>query len=251
MSVIALATDFGEGVYVGEMKAVILSRAPAARIVDLFHSVSPQSVLEGAFLLSKAWEFFPEETIFVAVVDPGVGSDRRILALRAFDRTFLAPDNGLLSFIPEKSIQDIRAVVNRELFLPHVSNTFHGRDIFAPSAAALASGVPMEKLGRQVRDRAQLADLAPKRSAGGYDGKIVHIDRFGNAVTNLPAGAPPRALSISRKRFRATVKTYADAPEDKPVILRGSFDTWELAIRGGNAARRLKLQVGTPVRQEP
>ena len=250
MGIIALATDFGEGVYVGEMKAVILSRAPAVRIVDLFHSVSAQSVLEGAFLLSKAWGFFPDDTIFVAVVDPGVGSDRRILAIRAFDRVFLAPDNGLLSFIPEKSIQDIRAVVNREVFLPNVSNTFHGRDIFAPSAAALASGIPMEKLGRQVRVMARLDDLAPKRRAGGTDGKIVHIDRFGNAVTNLPAGASPRTLTVLRKRFRATVKTYADAPPGKPVILRGSFDTWEIAIRNGSAARRLKLQVGTPVRQE-
>src|SRR3989338_2487786 len=147
MSLIGLATDFGDSVYVGEMKAVILARAPAARVVDLFHSVSPQCVLEGAFLLSKSWPFFPEGSILVAVVDPGVGSDRRILAVRAHRRTFLAPDNGLLSFISKSDVEDMRVVENRSFFLPHVSATFHGRDIFAPVAGALAKGTPPIPVG--------------------------------------------------------------------------------------------------------
>lgn len=252
MSIVALATDFGEGLYVGQMKAVILSRAPAARIVDLFHSVSPQSVLEGAFLLSKAWSFFPAGTIFVSVVDPGVGTDRRILAVRAHRRTFLAPDNGLLSFIPDREINDSRVVENRKFFLDLVSNTFHGRDIFAPVSAALATGVPLARLGRPAGKIRRLAGLQPRRASGGIDGTIVHVDRFGNAVTNLPAGpaSAPVALRVARKRIRVSARTYADAPSRTPFVLRGSFDTWEIAVRNGNASARLSLRVGMPVRQE-
>ena|SRR3989338_3793809 len=250
MSLIGLATDFGDSVYVGEMKAVILARAPAARVVDLFHSVSPQCVLEGAFLLSKSWPFFPEGSILVAVVDPGVGSDRRILAVRAHRRTFLAPDNGLLSFISKSDVEDMRVVENRSFFLPHVSATFHGRDIFAPVAGALAKCTPLAKLGRRTSAPVRLSDLSPVRRAGGLEGKIVHVDRFGNLVTNLSTRHAPRAIVAGRRRFRSAVRTYSDAPEGRPVILKGSFDTWEIVVKNGSAAHFLKLPIGSPVRQE-
>lgn len=250
MSLIALATDFGDGLYVGEMKAVILCRAPRARVVDLFHSVSPQSVLEGAFLLSKSWGFFPEKTIFVAVIDPGVGSARRILAVRAMNRTFLAPDNGLLSFLPQTSIDEIRSVENKKYFLPDVSSTFHGRDIFSPVAAALSLGTSVSNLGPRAAGMVRLADLAPRRSGNRIEGKIVHIDRFGNAVTNLPASNSSPVVRIGGKTIRAVARTYAEAPAGRPVLVRSSFSTWEIAESRGSAAARLNLRVGQPLRQE-
>jgi S-adenosylmethionine hydrolase len=253
MPIVALATDFGEGLYVGQMKAVILSRAPAVRIVDLFHSVSPQCVLEGSFLLSSAWRFFPAGTIYVCVVDPGVGSARRILAVRAHRQTFLAPDNGLLSFLRDADMEDKRVVENRKFFMEPVSNTFHGRDIFSPVAAALATGTALAKLGRPAGRIERLDGLRPRRVRGGIEGTIVHVDHFGNAVTNLPVGGRPRlapVLKAGRRRFASAVRTYADAPGARPVVLCGSFDTWEIAVRNGDAASRLGLKVGMRVRQE-
>lgn len=250
MSIIALATDFGEGQYVGQMKGVILSRAPSARIVDLFHSVSAQSILEGAFLLSRSWKYFPEKTIFVSVVDPGVGSARRILAVSAHRRTFLAPDNGLLSFLPPSSIDEIRLVENRSLFLPEVSNTFHGRDIFAPVAAALSRSLPPARLGRRIGILKRIADFFPRRAGNVWKGVVVHIDRFGNAVTNIPAGPRRVRLRVGRKYFGTNVRAYFVAPPRRPVVIQGSFDTWEIAIQNGDAARRLGLRVGLPVSAE-
>lgn len=250
MVTIALATDFGDGPYVGQMKAVIGSRAPRARIVDLFHTVSPQCVLESSFLLSKTWRFFPPGSIFVSVVDPGVGSSRKVLAVRAWRHVFLAPDNGILSFIPKMAVHDIRVVENRKYFLTPVSDTFHGRDIFSPVAAALAEGAPFSSLGRKAGDFHRTTDLLPTRIAGGWEGKVAHIDRFGNVVTNLPVSHPVRRLRIAKKNFATLVRTYTSAPRRRPVVLKGSFGTWEIAIRNGNAARSLSLRVGAPVRQE-
>ncbi|MBI4178303.1 SAM-dependent chlorinase/fluorinase [bacterium] len=249
MALIALATDFGEGPYVGQMKAVLLSHAPRAQIVDLFHSVSPQAVLEGAFLLSRTWAFFPRGTVFVAVVDPGVGTRRNILAVRAWGRIFLAPDNGLLSFVPPRAVLDVHLVETRSLFLPTVSSTFHGRDIFAPVAAALSRGTNVRRLGRKVRGFLRDGRLFPERSGGRRTGRIVHIDRFGNAVTNLPSTGAVRGLCIGRRRYGNIVRTYAEAPLRRPVVLRGSFGTWEIALRNGSAARAHALRVGMPVRE--
>ncbi len=254
MSLIALATDFGNGLYVGEMKAVILSRAPRVRVVDLFHDVAPQGVLEGAFLLSKSWRFFPENSIFVCVIDPGVGGDRRILALRAYRRTFLAPDNGLLSFIPDTEVESLRAVRNRRLFLPEVSRTFHGRDIFSPVAAALARRLPLARVGPGLTGTTQprifLPSLSPRKTKKGWVGSVVHVDRFGNVVTNLDASSRFSPIRSGRRVFRRCVRTYADAPLSRPVALKGAFGTWEIAVRNGNAARQTGLRLGSPVGQE-
>ena len=187
VSVITLLTDFGVADYfVGSVKGVILSLNPQARIVDLTHEIPAQDIEAAAFTLLAAYKSFPKGTVHVAVVDPGVGSTRRGIAVVAADQFFVGPDNGIFSYIYERESKfSVYELSNEEFFREPVSPTFHGRDIFAPVAAALSNGVKPAKLGPRVTDPVKLAPLTPEVRDSRILARIIHIDRFGNCVTNI------------------------------------------------------------------
>jgi S-adenosylmethionine hydrolase len=248
--VITLLTDFGHrDIYVGVMHGVILGIAPHARIVDLSHEVGPQAVAEASFLLDSAAPYFPWGTIHVAVVDPGVGSDRRILCARTTRATYLAPDNGLLARVLERDPPSrLISVENPAWFLPRVSSTFHGRDKFAPVAAHLARGLDPRELGPEVHEIKPLfmprpRELAPDR----LQGEVIHIDRFGNIVTNLGELYAARVATarVGSREVRGPVcRAYADREEGAALLIFGSSGFLEISVRGGDAARELGVKNG-------
>lgn len=251
---IALLTDFGLSEYVGVLKGVIASLWEDARIVDLCHTVRPQDVREGAWILRTTYRYFPPGTLFVAVVDPGVGSDRAAVAVESRHYRWVGPDNGLL--FPAVEDDGGLRVVNLPV-PPEASNTFHGRDVFAPAAARWAAGTPLESLGE-----ARLAPLVPLRFYHtSRRGEVVRVDAFGNLVTPVPppqdAGQPGRPVTVallrrSEGRWRRVgrpvtarwVRTYADAPDGTLVVLVGSAGTLEVSRVAGSAAEVLGARSG-------
>ncbi len=228
---ITLLTDFGtRDPYVAAMKGVIASRCEA-RIIDLTHEIAPFDVWEAAFFLRDVVRWWPEGTIFVCVVDPGVGTARRIIAMEADGRMFLAPDNGLLHFVAG----DAHEVTNKSLFLPRGSTTFHGRDRFAPVAAALANGLPIGDLGPRIDDRVAL-DYTP--------GCIIRIDRFGNCITDLVPSSEPFAVMAGDQRIDDLRTTYTG---EGPFLIIGSTGCIEISVANGSAASLLQLGRGDRV----
>ncbi|MBI4423858.1 MAG: SAM-dependent chlorinase/fluorinase [Elusimicrobia bacterium] len=250
-SAMVLLTDFGlSDPFVGVMKGVLLGRAPGVPVVDLTHGIAPQDVRQAAFALLEAVPYFPEGSLFVCVVDPGVGSGRRILWARGDRHQFLAPDNGLLSWVGRRErLRELRAVTRSALFLKPLSRTFHGRDVFAPVAAALARGAAPESLGPRVPSLKRLAFPAPRRAGGKVRGEILAIDRFGNAITSLtPRDLPPRARLRHRGVALGPLRThYAQARAGGLVALTGSSGHVELSVRGGSFARVAGARVGDPI----
>ncbi len=186
--VITLLTDFGyQDAYVGIMKGVIAGINPLANIIDICHNVPPQDIFNGAYLLYTAYKYFPKDTIHVAIVDPGVGSKRDIVCIKTKDSFFLVPNNGILSFIvQEEKPNGIFRVTNNKYFLPTTSNTFHGRDIFAPVAAHLSLGIKPQLLGIKINQLTLLDIPKPtSKKTGLLEGQIIYIDRFGNLITNI------------------------------------------------------------------
>ncbi|HEY6559322.1 MAG TPA: SAM-dependent chlorinase/fluorinase [Polyangiaceae bacterium] len=252
--VITLLTDFGlADPFVGVMKGVIITRFPEARIIDLCHGVTPQQIEEGAFWLERSFGWFPPGTVHVAVVDPGVGSVRRAIAVRAAGHYFVAPDNGILSAPLWDEGAEVRAIDWHALGLPEPSRTFHGRDIFAPVAAELASGrVRFDALGNICRaERAALERCIVDDDR--IDGKVVAVDRFGNLITNIEASLLDRYYPATvwvGGRVCPIVETYSTAAEDELLALVNAFGTLEVAVRNGSAAGYLGLTRGAPVRVE-
>ena len=253
MIIVTLTTDFGtaDG-YVGAMKGLILSLAPQVTLVDISHSVPPQDVHHGARLLATAAPHFPDGTVHVAVVDPGVGSTRRGIALKTPHATFIGPDNGLFTPFLREQIACV-ALTNPATLRHPVSATFHGRDIFVPVAAHVVNGLPFDDLGPPIRDPVLLPLPQTQRlSTGGLRGAVVYVDHFGNLVTNL---GPSLGEGTSVKDIRIVVggivldlcRTYADVPPDELVALVGSDGYLEIAVRDGSAAERLGLDVGAVV----
>lgn len=258
MPIVTLTTDFGtKDGYVGAMKGVLLSICPELTIVDITHEVPPQDVREGAFCLSEVVPFFPPKTLHIAVVDPGVGSARRGVAIETDHGIFVGPDNGIFS--PCLRVTTVRRAVElREPSFrrPEVSRTFHGRDVFAPAAAHLARGVPLTDLGPLVDDLVPLPLREPVLAPGFADGEVVHVDRFGNLVTNIAAGEiphPVRAVELGFLEIRGITSSYADVEPGSYVALVGSRGFLEIAVRDGSAAARLGLARGAKVvvRSEP
>ncbi|HTV22964.1 MAG TPA: SAM-dependent chlorinase/fluorinase [Polyangiaceae bacterium] len=254
--IITLLTDFGLGdPFVGCMKGVILGRFPRAQIIDLTHGVPPQAVAEAAFWLERSQGAFPTGSVHVAVVDPGVGSERRILALEARGQLFLAPDNGLLGerLTSSPGARAVAVDTSRlsALALPPPSATFHGRDIFAPVAAALASGaLTLDALGDPVTPHPCVL-APPVADAEFIRGQVVTVDRFGNLITNIDGAhvdtERPRYVLLAERPV-PLARTYADAPAGELVALVNAFDALEIARRDGNAETHLGLGRGTPVR---
>ena len=265
---ITLLTDFGlADPYVGVMKGVILGINPSATLVDLTHDVPPQDVLQGAFLLGTSWRSFPPRTIHVAVVDPGVGSDRKALLVQGPEHAFLAPDNGLLSFVlPEEEVATVPfkphvgpvpagfsayTLTNPKYWRHPVSATFHGRDIFAPVAAHLSLGVPPEELGEPVDTLMRLALPVAQWQDGVLVGFVLHIDRFGNVVTNVPDAllrqeGQTLTIEIGGRTIEGLSATYS-AGEGLAALI-GSHGNLEVAVRDGSAAQLLGTKVGDEVR---
>jgi S-adenosyl-L-methionine hydrolase (adenosine-forming) len=267
--VIALLTDFGDrDGYAAAVKGVILTDCPRVSLVDVCHQIAPGNVLSASYVLASVWEYFPVGTIFVAVVDPGVGTERRALVAAAAGRTLVAPDNGLVSFLSRRfGAALLTHAVRPAALAPAPSATFHGRDVFAPAAALLARG----KLKR-VRGAVLAPVILPEAfSSTSSDpaapdrvvhGRIVHLDRFGNAVSSIHSDDLPgrEHLTIEftahgrfvrepyRVRLSGVSRTYADVPEGRPLAYVGSSGFLEIGIRNGSAAEKLGMRQGAPVR---
>ncbi len=248
---ITLTTDFQPGSpYIAQMKGVLYSRVPDVRIVDVTHAVPPQNITFGAFALADTVPYFPAGTIHVAVVDPGVGSERELVCVRLGKmpeqaQTVLCPNNGLVSVLARKfPVLSVNLIQNPALFAENPSVTFHGRDILAPVAAALALGVPLSEVGEAVGPE-RLIPLSipePEKTSAGWRGHVLFADSFGNLTTNLTRDLIPNPTLVTAgsKTFRF-VRTYADAPAGSLVALFGSQGRLELAVVNGNAQEILGL----------
>ncbi len=254
-SIITLLTDFGtEDIYLGVMKGTIAGICPSARLIDLTHQIPPQDITAGAFALLNAYPYFPRGTVHLAVVDPGVGSQRRALALKTTAGYFVGPDNGL--FAPSLAKTSIIEAVNLDnpqyWRTDKPSRTFHGRDIFAPVAAHLAAGIPLTVLGSAIDPSTiiPLADHSPQINRGEIIGRIQSIDRFGNLITNIP-GQMVEGRSwyvIVREKIIESGTTYAQARRGDYLALIESNGWIEIAVNGGNAREKLGASVGDSLR---
>jgi len=253
--VITLLTDFGiRDAYVGIMKGVILGINPDARVVDLTHDIPPQQVRPAALILRSAVRFFPPGTIHVAVVDPGVGASRRPILIETDAGCLIGPDNGVLSLAAATlGRRAVRAIENETLFRHPVSQTFHGRDVFAPAAAHLSCGVGAESFGPPLETIVELAVPALRRAGSTLTGEVIAVDHFGNLVTNIDADAilsfpaPAVSVSIEGKRVAGPVRAYSAVPEGVALAIVGSWGMVEIAVRNGSAAQTFAAGPGTPV----
>jgi len=252
--IIALLTDMGHSDwYVGAMKGVILSICPDAHLIDLCHEVAKQDIAAAAFILKVSHRFFPDGTVFLVVVDPEVGSPRRAIVATDGARYYVAPDNGLLTYLEIESPQwRVRAIENPAMRLNEVSETFHGRDLFAPTAAHLAAGEPFESVGSLVPDTVRLPHIQKVQIQDRIlTGRIIYIDSYGNLLTNvtpdmLPDAATPDRLKMHFKghTIQGLTPHFAAVPQSHPLMYWGSSGVLEIAINYGSAARRWSAQVG-------
>jgi S-adenosylmethionine hydrolase len=254
---ITLTTDFGtRDAYVAAMKGVLLSIAPQACLVDITHEIHPQDVLEAAFVLREAVPYFPPGTIHLVVVDPGVGTERRAVALRHGAHRFVGPDNGIFSLVLGTEQPEALVELDRPAFwrTPTPSRTFHGRDIFAPVAGHLATGKALEELGTPRERLSTLRWVEPSANPEGLQGWVVHIDRFGNCITNISRtlfeqyghGRPFRCY-VGSHIFHQIHPTYGAVAQGEALLLFGSSDYLEVAVNGGNAAELLDISRGASV----
>jgi S-adenosylmethionine hydrolase len=261
---ITLLTDFGDrDGFVGVMKGVILGICAGVPLVDLSHQVEPGDIQGGALILRAAVPYFPAGTVHLAVVDPGVGGERRALAFRAGEQWLVGPDNGLLwpaaAWLAEQAGEpgpEARLLANPAYRLPQLSHTFHGRDLFAPTAAHLARGVAWESLGPRVADPIRWQIPVPRRTSAGVEGELLVVDRFGNAITNV---APADVASLGERwlleagpvHVPGPATHYGAVPEGDPVVVLDSLGFYELAVSRGSAAERYGLRRGDRVVLRP
>ena len=248
-SIIVLLTDFGtKDYFVGAMKGVILSINPAANIIDITHQIPPQDIFSATFTLSACFLDFPEKTIFVAVVDPGVGSNRRSILVETEDYFFIAPDNGLLNFVFEETKNFRVFELADEKFFKHpISRTFHGRDIFAPVAAHLSNGVQTTELGSEIQNFVRLELSKPRKiSEKETEAQIIHIDRFGNLITNLKQKDLPEnfTLEINGIKIEKLQNFFAQAEKKELFMILGSAGFLEVAAFRDSAATILSAKIG-------
>jgi S-adenosylmethionine hydrolase len=250
--VVTLLSDFGtaDG-FAAAMKGVILDIAPDVRLVDASHDIAPGDVEAAAWALSQYWSRYPPATVHLAVVDPGVGSARRAIAVAADDRYVVAPDNGLVTRVVRAAAAWRCVEVSDPAYmLPQPSSTFHGRDIFAPAAAHLACGLPLERLGPPVEKPRLLSIDPPARRGAAIDGRVVHVDRFGNLITDIPGAwvdASWRFEAGGRDLGRLR-RTYSDVGPGEAAVVIGSAGTVEIAAREASAAKQFGVARGDPVR---
>jgi S-adenosylmethionine hydrolase len=253
--IITLTTDFGtQDHYVGAMKAVMLSIAPEARFVDISHEIPPQDIMAGAWVLKNSASLYPSGTVHLVVVDPGVGTDRKPVALKMGDQLYVGPDNGIFSLIAEENEYEAVELTNSSFWREQASNTFHGRDIFAPAAAHLAAGVPLQELGEPLKSVVSYRWAIPISDNDGIQGWVLHIDRFGNLVTNIPAslieeviGESGLKIYVGNSILEKIVPTFGSVPDGEPAAYIGSAGNLEIAINKGNAQQMLSVEKGAQI----
>lgn len=262
MPIITLTTDFGlKDGNVGVMKGVIWKIAPQAQIADLGHLISPQNIAEAALILARSVPYFPEGTIHVVVVDPGVGTTRRPIAARIGNQFYVGPDNGTITHWLESAEAQITPVefvqlTKPEYWLPSVSYVFHGRDVFAPCAAHLAAGVHLHQLGKLMEDPVRLTLPRPEQTSTGWRGHVIHVDHFGNISSNLraehlgdnfPTNMDAITVRVGGVEIRGMVNTFGERPAGELVALLGSTGSLIVSVVNGSAAQRLNSKLNDPV----
>ncbi len=257
MAIITLMTDFGlKDGNVGVMKGVIHGIAPQAQVVDLSHLIGPQNIFEAALILARSAPYFPVGTIHVVVVDPGVGTQRRPMAARLGSQVYVGPDNGTLTLWLEQMEAQGRAAAfyhldKSEYWVPEVSRVFHGRDIFAPTAAHLAAGTPIQQVGSAFFDPVRLRLPRPQATASGLRGEVIHIDHFGNLAANIRNEHLPETegvtISLLGAKIQGMVDTFGDRPPGTLVALFGSTGNLIISVVNGSAAQQLSARVGDTI----
>jgi S-adenosyl-L-methionine hydrolase (adenosine-forming) len=251
--IITLTTDFGlADPFVGIMKGVILGIAPGAQLVDLTHEIRSYDILEAALILDGSYRYFPAGTVHVIVVDPGVGSERRPIAVAANGHIFVAPDNGVLSLVLQTDLVAVHEITNKNLFPRPVSRTFHGRDIFAPVAAHLATGTPVESVGPRMVDFLELPFPLLRRQDGRLLGSVLRIDKFGNIITNLRLKdlGPEFSITVAGVSVTRLRRSFSEGEPGECFAIEGSTGFIELALNQGSASDRLKVERGAEIEVE-
>ena len=256
MPVVTLLSDFGvKDPYVAEMKAVISTISPEARMIDISHSIEKFNIRMGAFVLASASPYFPKGTVHVGVVDPGVGTKRCALLVETERAFYIGPDNGLLMLAAQSDkIRHVYVITNTRLMRPHVSLTFHGRDVFAPAAAHLVNGTALTDFGTEIKDYVIPTFAAPVLKGRELTGEVLHIDDFGNIITNV-ASKDLRKIEAKQEKFLTVrqknkmlrirfCKVYGEVAVRDILALIGSHDFLEIAVNQGNASKKLKTKVG-------
>jgi S-adenosylmethionine hydrolase len=254
--VITLLTDFGtKDHYVASMKGVILNINPQCILIDMTHQVGPHDIQEGAFILANTYSYFPKGTIHLCVVDPGVGGVRKPILLVTQNYFFVGPDNGLFTFVAQREkVKQVVVLAKQKYFLSKVSTTFHGRDIFAPVAAHLSLGIKPNAFGYEIDSIRELGLKKPIIKDGKLLGEILHIDAFGNLISNIDeeilrqfVKGRPFVTEAGRKAIRCSKKGYWKGKKGEPIALLGSSGFLEVSVREGNAQKMLKLKRGDPI----
>ena len=255
--IITLTTDYGSHDHlVGAMKGVMLKILPEITLVDICHHVLPCDILDGALTIGMAYKYFPPKTIHLVVVDPGVGSPRRPILVSGDQHFFVAPDNGVLSMVYDKEESiTVRHITSEHYFLRPMSNTFHGRDLFAPVAAWLAKNQQPMSFGEEIMDPVRFTLPRPRTGEGKVKGVVLKVDNFGNLITNIPADLIPQAflpdgrcrISVGGKEVPRVTNTYAEGSPGEPVGILGSSGLLEISVNRGNASRTLGAQRGVEV----
>lgn len=253
--IITLTTDFGQkDYYVSAMKAVMLEILPDVRFIDISHEIPPQDIMAGSWVVKNSTPLFPEKTVHLVVVDPGVGTDRNPVAVQVNNQYYIGPDNGIFSLLTDQ--HDFKAIrlSNQTYWRDSPSNTFHGRDIFAPVAAHLAAGVSLEELGTPIDDLVRYRWAEPIADKDGIQGWILHIDRFGNLISNLSEELINEVISgkevkiyVGNTILDEIVTTFGSVPEGEPAALIGSSGMLEIGINKGSAEEMLGVQKGAQI----
>lgn len=249
--IITLLTDFGKmSPYVGIIKGVILKINPKALIIDLYHEIYPHDILEGAFLLKSSYNYFPRMSIHLAVVDPGVGTERTPIIVKIDNHFFVTPDNGILSYIlKDKKIENIIKI--EKFTLPQISRTFHARDIFAPISAYLSKGMNLNKFGKTLKTIKKFDLPSVQKNKRGFIGEIIYIDKFGNLITNFSnefiKKQKFKEIKFKDKIFKKINSAYAETPIGGPLAIWGSFNYLEIAVNQGNAKEFLNVKRGEKI----
>lgn len=255
---ITLTSDFGlKDSYVAQMKGVIYTINPTATLIDITHDVEKFNIRMGAFMLFSAASYFPKGTVHVSVVDPGVGTERRAILVQTKQGFFIGPDNGVLVLAAQsQNIEHIYYLTNDEFMLPQVSSTFHGRDVFASVAAHLDKGVKPSEFGPEINDAVIPDFTSVKRRRGSFIGEVLHIDNFGNVITNINQKEISHAKTVNVKLRNLSLKltfgkTYAQAKLQNPIMLIGSHGFLEIALNQDSAAEKLHAKAGDKIEVTP
>jgi len=263
LAVVTLLSDFGlRDPYVAEMKGVILSICPGAKIVDISHEVEKFNLRMGAFFLASAAPYFPKNTIHLAVVDPGVGTKRRAIIIETERSLYVGPDNGILILSAQtEGIANVYHITNKRYMLPNVSRTFHGRDVFAPVAAHLANNVKPKEFGPKIESYEKPSFTKPIVKGREIAGEILHIDGFGNIITNIPASLIEKInltegcslkIEVGKKMLKLKLcKAYGETEKGAPLAIIGSHNFLELSVNMGNASEKLGIKQGELVKITP